>query len=129
MSSATNSAEPKRKMNKDIPKVYTSNSDGIYIGLSGQTKQTWEILYGEPIGVVLAAFGKFLNEEWGSSYNKEAVEQMKEKLKAEFDKHGHSGGSALVEAQQLLDLLGARCLDDHTRAYLMDLKEFKVKQE
>ena len=116
-------------MNKDIPKVYTSKSDGIYIGLSGQTKRTWEILHGEPIGVVLAAFGQFLNEEWGSSYNSKEVQQMKESLKQEFDKHGHSGGSALVEVQQLLDLLGARCLDDNTRAYLMDLQKFEPKQE
>jgi hypothetical protein len=104
-------------------KVYTSKSDGIYIGLSGQTKRTWEILFGQPIGVVFAAFGQFLMEEWGSTHNAEQRMEMVAKLKEEFNKHGHSGGSALVEVQQLFDLLGARCLTDETRAYLMDLQD------
>ena len=105
-------------------KVYTSKSDGIYIGLSGQTKKTWEIMHKQPVGILFAAFGQFLMEEWGSSYNESERKRMKEAIKEEFDKHGHSGGSALVEVQQLFDLLGARCLDDNVRAYLLDLEEF-----
>ena len=109
-----------------ISKIYTSKSDGIYIGLSGQTKRTWEILNGQPIGRVFAAFGQFLADEYHSTYEQDKTEHLTKRLKEEFGKHGHSGGSALVEIQQILDLLGARCLDDNTRQYLLDLEEYKI---
>ena len=112
---------------KTITKIYTSKSDGIYIGLSGQTKRTWEIIYGQPIGRVMNAFGQFLREEYKSDFEQREADELKDRIKIEFNKHGHSGGSALVEIQQLFDLLGARCLDENTRAYLLDLKEFTTK--
>ena len=81
-------------------------------------------MFHQPVGILFAAFGEFLAEEWGGSdYDSEKRLELKERLKAEFNKHGHSGGSALVEVQQLFDMLGARCLDDNTRAYLMDLQD------
>ena len=113
---------------KTIQKVYTSKSDGIYIGLSGQTKRTWEIMYGQPIGRVFQAFGQFLAEEYKSNYQQKEADDLKERIKEEFSKHGHSGGSALVEIQQLMDLLGARCLDENTLAYLKDIQEFNFKK-
>lgn len=116
------------KIRSQLPKVYTSKSDGIYIGLSGQTKRTWEIMYGQPMGLLLRGFGLFLSEEYHSSFSDEKAVELAKRLKEEFSKHGHSGGSALVEIQQLFDLLGARCLDKNTRAYLLDLKEYECKK-
>ena len=101
-------------------KPKTSKSDGIYIGLSGQTKRTWALLHNKPIGKLFAAFGKMLYD-----YYKDAkdVNVLAKQLTKEIDSHGHSGCSILVELQQLCDLLGARCLDDDTRNYLNDMKE------
>jgi len=111
---------------RTIQKIYTSKSDGIYIGLSGQTKRTWEIMIGQPMGRLMNAFGQFLAEEYRSNYEQEAANALKTRLREEFEKHGHSGGSALVEIQQLFDLLGARCLDENTRKYLLDLEEYQI---
>jgi len=110
-------------------KVYTSKSGGIYIGLSGSTKGTWAIMNGQPLGRLMNAFGQFLAEEYKSAYEQDKADALKNRLKEEFGRHGHSGGSALVEIQQLFDLLGARCLDDNTRAYLLDLKEINVRDK
>src|SRR5437899_773095 len=105
-----------------------SPSEGMYIGLSGGTKRTWELLLNKSIGVVYAGFGKYLYDTFGHNETDEKlirIHQLAAALKEEVDRHEHSGASIMVEMQQLMDLMGARCLDDTTRNYVLNIKPFE----
>ena len=99
--------------------------DGIYIGLSGNTKQLWKEIEGKPIGVVLAGTGKLLYD----CFPGKEADELGKRLKNQVDMQNHSGGSILVMLQQLLDVLGSRVLNEKERENILNLKDDKEEKE
>lgn len=86
-------------------------SEGIYIGLNGGTKRLANELWGVPFGVSSYILGRFLTEIWKPSavYEKkelELAERVVKEMINEWKRHGHSGGSACVETQNLISIMG-----------------------
>jgi hypothetical protein len=94
-------------------------SEGLYTGICGSAKETWKLFGQRSVGVILATFGKYLYDEYQNQFDS----VLYANLKSSIDSHGHSGCSILVEIQYLLDLLGARALNDIERAYILEDRE------
>lgn len=97
-------------------------TEGMYTGITGDTKQLYELLYDKPMGNVLAALGRFLQQEFELRDEQEHVEVLAQTLRQQFKRQSHSGISAFVVTMQLLDAVANGALTDEERAYIMQLE-------